>query len=82
MEIRLEALKMLAQWDHPDPRDRVLGDYRPLTAERDVEFAKAALAKVLPTILKNADQVRDEAVSIAAKLWHGTSHSVSGTTCR
>ncbi len=65
-ELRLEALKMLDQWDHSDPRDRVLGDHRPLPADRNRELAKAALAKALPAILKSADQVRDEAVSIAA----------------
>lgn len=63
---RLEAVAMLRDWGRPDPRDRVLNDYRPLP-ERPSATAKAALARALPTILKNADEVRDLAISVAAR---------------
>ncbi|MGV3485811.1 MAG: glucose dehydrogenase, partial [Planctomycetaceae bacterium] len=64
--LRLEAIEMLAAWETPDPRDRVLGDYRPLTP-RAVSIAIAALGKSLPAILQNSDDVRDAAVSVAAR---------------
>lgn len=63
---RLEAVAMLRDWGQPDPRDRVLNDHRPLP-ERPAAVAKAALAKVLPTILKNADEVRDVSIAVAAQ---------------
>ncbi len=63
--LRIEALQMLKHWGQPDPRDRVLVDYRPLP-ERPAAVAKAALAKALPLLLKNSDGPRDLAVSIAA----------------
>ncbi len=63
--LRTEALQMLKSWGQPDPRDRVLNDYRPLP-ERPAAVAKAALAKALPMMLKNGDEARDFAVSIAA----------------
>ncbi len=64
--MRMEAIEMLAAWEAPDPRDRVLGDYRPI-APRAATDAIAALAKSLPGILQNADEIRDTAVSVAAK---------------
>ena len=63
--LRLEAIKMLADWGRPDPRDRVLNEYRPLP-ERPAAVAKSALAKVLPTILKNADEARELAIVVGA----------------
>src|SRR5690606_8028229 len=63
--LRREALQMLKNWGQPDPRDRVLNDYRPLP-ERPAAVAKAALAKALPMMLRNGDEARDLAVSIAA----------------
>lgn len=65
MAMRREAIEMLKAWETPDPRDRVLGDHRPLNP-RAVELAKTSLAKSLSGILQNADEVRDLAVSVAA----------------
>ncbi len=65
LAMRLEAIEMLKAWQTPDPRDRVLGDYREI-APRDVEIAVSALRKALPSILHNSDEVRDAAVSAAA----------------
>lgn len=64
--MRLEAIEMLRAWGRPDPRDRVHNDYRPLP-ERPAAVAKSALAKALPIILKNADEVRELAISVAAE---------------
>jgi quinoprotein glucose dehydrogenase len=64
--MRLEAIQMLDNWAEPDPRDRVLGDYRPIQP-RNQTPAVDSLSKMLPAILKNADEVRDTAVSVAAK---------------
>ena len=64
--MRLEAIKMLESWAAPDPRDRVIGDHRPISA-RETSVAIAALGKSLAGILQNADEVRDTAVSVAAK---------------
>ncbi len=66
VQLRLEAIEMLRSWGVPDPRDRVLNDYRPLP-QRPAAVAKAALAKVLPVILKNADEVRELVVAVAAE---------------
>ncbi len=64
--MKLEAVDMLKSWAEPDPRDRVLGDYRPIAA-RGAAVASLALSKSLTKILKNADEVRDVAVSVAAQ---------------
>lgn len=64
--MRLEAIEMLRAWGRPDPRDRVHNDYRPLP-ERPAAVAKASLAKALPIILKNADDVRELAIAVAAE---------------
>ncbi len=63
--MRLEAMEMLRAWGSPDPRDRVLGDYRAIET-RPTDTVVAALTKSLPTILQNADEVRDVAVAVAA----------------
>lgn len=64
--LRVEAIEMLRAWGRPDPRDRVHNDYRPLP-ERPAAVAKAAVAKALPIILKNADDVREVAITVAAE---------------
>jgi len=64
--LRLEAIEMLRAWGRPDPRDRVHNDYRPLP-ERPAAVAKAAIAKTLPIILKNADEVRELTITVAAE---------------
>jgi quinoprotein glucose dehydrogenase len=66
VSLRSEAVEMLRAWGQPNPRDRVHNDYRPL-AERPAAVAKAALAKALPLILKNADEVRELAITVAAE---------------
>lgn len=65
--LRLEALKMLAEWQKPSGRDRVVGLWRPL-APRAADAARAALQPNLGSILRGSDKVRQEAVRLAARL--------------
>lgn len=65
--VRLEALAMLAAWQEPDGRDRVLGMWRPLAA-RDPQVAQQALEPVLPQILTGPDAVRKAGAQAAAAL--------------
>ncbi len=65
--LRLEAVGMLESWAANEPLDRVLGDYRPV-GQRPSSVAAVALSKVLPEMLRNADDVREAAVSLAAEL--------------
>ena len=66
LSMRIEAIEMLREWGRPDPRDRVLNAFRPLP-ERPAAVAKSALAKALPMILKNADEIRERAIAVAAE---------------
>ncbi|WP_162276053.1 PVC-type heme-binding CxxCH protein [Roseimaritima ulvae] len=63
--MRLEALEMLANWQQPDPRDRVLNDVRPLSA-RPTADAKAALKDVMPGLLRAPEAIKTKAVALAA----------------
>lgn len=47
--LRVDALEALAQWGHPDPRDRVTGRWRPID-KRDTVEAAAAVAAFLPPL--------------------------------
>ena len=67
MAMRLEAIDMLKDWASTDPRDRVLGDSRPLPSH-EISHVVTGLAASLPSILQNPDEVRDVAVSVAASL--------------
>lgn len=66
-EMRVEALQMLANWGQPDPRDRVLNDYRPLS-ERDAAHAAAALEPHIDTLMTSEDGVRETTIEVAAGL--------------
>lgn len=65
--LRLEAIDMLANWESPSSRDRVLGMWRPL-ANRDKGIAKAALQESLPGILAAPTTIRLAAAKLAARL--------------
>jgi quinoprotein glucose dehydrogenase len=65
--LRIEALKMLADWANPSPRDRVLGMWRPLE-KRDAQIAVAAMKTSLPGIMAGPEKVRQEGAKIAAQL--------------
>jgi len=64
---RVDALKLLSQWQEPSSRDWVLGMWRPLD-KRDANVAKQALTLALPAVLTGPDRVRREAAAVAAKL--------------
>ncbi len=64
--IRQEALAALGDWAEPNPRDRVLGYYRPIEP-RDASYVGEAMKPWLKTILvtSNAD-IQAEALRVAA----------------
>jgi len=66
-ELRIEALKELADWTKPAGRDRVMGVWRPLEP-RPPEFAADAFRGVLGGVFNGSDKVRKEAVDTAVKL--------------
>lgn len=65
--MRVEALKMLAEWAKPGPRDRVLGMWRPIEA-RSNEEARAAVLKGLGSLVVAPEPVRGQAVKTAVAL--------------
>jgi quinoprotein glucose dehydrogenase len=70
-EMRAEALRALADWEHPSGRDRVTGVWRALEP-RDPEPAREALRSVLDDLLRGAPLgVQTEALRAAAALGVG-----------
>ncbi len=65
--LRVEAIAMLGDWQKPSPRDRVLGNWRPL-ASRDPAVAADALTKELAAVFRGPSSVRRTAGAVAAKL--------------
>jgi len=66
-EMRVESLRMLADWAEPDPRDRVLNDYRPLS-QRNAAHAAAALEPHVDGLMTAEDEVRETTIEVAAGL--------------
>jgi quinoprotein glucose dehydrogenase len=66
-EMRIEALEMLDKWSDPDPRDRVLGVYRPLE-KRSAKMAADALSSHIDALMTAEDAVREKAIETAAGL--------------
>jgi len=65
-KLRVEALKMLLDWEKPFQRDKLVGVYRPL-AKRPGEDASLALRKHLAGIMTGPDAVRSEGAKVAAR---------------
>ena len=65
--VRVEALKMLGEWDRPRRRDRVTGLTQDL-GTRPAADAAAALRGSLGGIFSGPNRVRQEASRVAAKL--------------
>ncbi len=65
--MRIEALNMLADWQKPKGRDRVLGSWHPL-GERPIEVAAGALTNELPAILSAGGTVASRAIEVASQL--------------
>ncbi len=68
LRMRQLALSMLATWDHPASRDRVLGMWRPILSERQGMDAVNALREKLPQLLESGQEIRMQATQIAAQL--------------
>ena len=67
-KMRVEALRALGAWEHPNGRDRVVGLWRPLPG-RDAEIARKALRSRLKALLGDASApVRMAAAEAAASL--------------
>lgn len=65
----VEALQMLAQWEHPAPRDRVVGIFRPLPeGTRTREEASTAFSKLTPDVWESDPQVTLQALETAGAL--------------
>jgi quinoprotein glucose dehydrogenase len=65
--LRIEALRMLADWAKPSPRDRLTNFWRPL-ARRSPDIAAHALEPELSSIMAASNAVRQAAMETAAKL--------------
>lgn len=51
--IRDEAMRALSDFDAPGPRDRVLGWWRPVDGERDLDAVRAGMSRVLPALAED-----------------------------
>jgi quinoprotein glucose dehydrogenase len=67
-KLRTEALKLLALWEKPPGRDRIVGLWRPL-AERPASDVAEAIRPALAGIMTGPDKVRAEGAKLAAR--HG-----------
>lgn len=65
--LRVEAVKMLGGWGKPSNRDRIIGDWRPLSP-RDPKVAADAVRSKLGAVFAGSDKLRREATAVAAKL--------------
>jgi quinoprotein glucose dehydrogenase len=67
-EWRIEALRLLEDWEHPSNLDQIMNLYRPLEA-RDVKVAQEAAGPALKEIFKTApDSVKAAAIELMDKL--------------
>ncbi len=65
--MRLEALDMLANWAEPDPRDRVINDYRPI-APRSAAIAEKALSAEIDPLMIAQEVIRERAMLVASNM--------------
>jgi putative membrane-bound dehydrogenase-like protein len=65
--IRIDAMEALAEWAQPDPRDRVIGNWRPVPLEgRDLQGWRIVLATRLPGLVEHGSgRVRQLAQDLA-----------------
>ncbi|TWU49125.1 PVC-type heme-binding CxxCH protein [Rubripirellula reticaptiva] len=66
-DMRIEALDMLANWEQPDPRDRVTCAYRASNARPRADAA-AALTPQIDILMTSQDTVREKAIEVASGL--------------
>ena len=50
LDRRIDALELLKNWENPDPRDYVLGDWRPVKGERSIDSARVAVEELFKRI--------------------------------
>lgn len=65
--MRVEAIEALASWAQPSPRDRVIGDWRPLAAV-DQAPAAAAIKDRMFRLLDSSSPVQSAAINAGQKL--------------
>ena len=65
--LRIDALEALAEWGHPEPRDRVTGRWRPID-KRDTTDAAAAVGAFLPLLAQEPGGVGTSANKAALSL--------------
>ena len=66
---KLDALRLLGEWESPDPHDPVTGAYRVVdTAKRRVQDATAAVSNVFESLSSGDSEVVASAVDVAARL--------------
>ncbi len=68
VERRIEALNILATWNTPQHRDRVLGDWRPVIVGRPNALATGALSLNMESLIHGTDEIVDEFIVVAGKL--------------
>lgn len=66
-DMRVEALKMLAEWAKPDSRDRVHGMWRPIEPRSDAPAREALLAQ-LGNLVAAPEAIRNQTVKTAVAL--------------
>ena len=66
-EMRIEALEMLNKWSKPDPRDRVINDFRPIEP-RDAKVAMVALDAQVDSLMITDSSVREKMIDVASGL--------------
>ena len=64
---RIDALDMLSTWNNPQPLDRVLGMWRPLSDRRPIEVA-TIVKKALPSLVASSGKVSTKALMVAGDL--------------
>ena len=67
IDFRLDALDALANWEIPDPRDRVLNVYRPLKPRPIVDAVKA-IEPQIDALMASQVEIRGKAIDVASTL--------------
>jgi quinoprotein glucose dehydrogenase len=66
--LRSEALERIGEWSDPSPRDKVLGLYRPITAERATDVMPHVVPSIRKLIKGTSTPVAVAAANAAGKL--------------
>lgn len=67
--MRREAVRLMTDWEQPNPRDQVVGAWRPLTpTRRDVAPIKESLNRHLAGMIDGDDNLRADVIQLASTL--------------